>query len=267
MLLPGAPRENQVDGLNGIDNAWGASLLPIIQRGLVSELPSADATNILASGKWTLLIQATGLSDDISQSAVGLDAQVFIGAPLTSAPTFDSSTDWPILASSTNGNAALVHFATAYVVNGLVVARDASSPLVIPLQLMVHDQDSGAPVRSTLVMLRLHDAVITFARDSPDSASVGTIAGILEQEDVVSTATSILGDLATSLCGSAHDGIMQQILQSEDILHDGRNASDQSCDAFSIGLGFTAKRIANPTTVVPDPPPPRDPCALDAGLD
>jgi hypothetical protein len=63
--------------------------------------------------------------------------------------------------------------------------------------------------------------------------------------------------------------LAEQIEQMQDILLDGTNYAGVECDALSIGIGFNAKRIANPTTVLADPPPPIDPCTvtLDGGAD
>jgi hypothetical protein len=71
------------------------------------------------------------------------------------------------------------------------------------------------------------------------------------------------------LCGTAADGLAQTIQQTQDILDDGSNRLGPSCDAISIGIGFNAVQIANPTKVIPDPVAPPDPCSpvLDAGTD
>jgi len=41
---------------------------------------------------------------------------------------------------------------------------------------------------------------------------------------------------------------------------DGTNVPGQTCNGISVGIGFDAKRIANPTKVVAPPPPPPNPC-------
>ncbi|HEY2365979.1 MAG TPA: hypothetical protein VGH87_06315, partial [Polyangiaceae bacterium] len=81
---------------------------------------------------------------------------------------------------------------------------------------------------------------------------------------------SVAGRISQSLCGSAFDGIAQQITQASDIKKDGSNAPGATCDGISIGLGFVGKKIANPTKVaVDDGSVPPDPCTSsgDSGTD
>src|SRR6185503_2488905 len=72
-LHMGAPATNQVDGDGGVDNAFGALILPIIQVGTSIQIPSDNATKLIASGAWTLQIEVRGLSGDANQTATGLE--------------------------------------------------------------------------------------------------------------------------------------------------------------------------------------------------
>lgn len=69
----------------------------------------------------------------------------------------------------------------------------------------------------------------------------------------------------SAYCGAVFTGVEQQFEQAPDILKDGTNVSGAPCDGISIGLGFTAALVANPTQVGVEPPPQPDPC--DAGSD
>ncbi len=62
-LLQGASPLNQVDGNDGIDNAWGSVILPIIMGVTSQSSPSFDASRLIQSGAWTLQIQVTGLTN------------------------------------------------------------------------------------------------------------------------------------------------------------------------------------------------------------
>ena len=60
------------------------------------------------------------------------------------------------------------------------------------------------------------------------------------------------------------------IRQASDMLKDGSQAPGVPCDGISVGLGFTGKRVGNPTKVAPVGNPPPDPCTnppADAGAD
>ena len=79
----------------------------------------------------------------------------------------------------------------------------------------------------------------------------------------------VAGRISTQLCGgSTLDTIKQTIRQASDILQDGTNAAGKNCDAISIGIGFTGKRIGDLKTEAKDAVPPPDPCAAgDGGAD
>jgi hypothetical protein len=264
-LFGGAPRSNQTDGVGGIDNAWGSVLMPVVETMVGAPTPSVDATGVIASGEWTLLIQVTGLSDDPAQTAAGLGAQVFVGAQTAQAPAFDSSTDWPIRPSSVTDASkvpfdATVQFSNVYVTGGTLVARDSNAPLTVPLVLVL-----AGGIEETQVPITIHDPIVTFDHFTPATAANGTIAGVMDTAAFVETMQRISGRISLSLCGRAFDGIADQLRQAQDILSDGTNAPGPACDGISIGLGFTAKLVASPTTLGVDPPLP-DLCA-DAGAD
>jgi hypothetical protein len=270
-LAAGAPKINQIDGNDGVDNAWGSVILPIIQSGASLATPTTDVTGVIVAGGWTLPLQVTGLTSDPAQTATGLSAQVFVGGVTSGTPAFDQTTDWPVVPSSlqdgtTIGGGAVVRFATVYVTNGTLVARDATVPLVLPI-IFANATPTHQPPAATLTLL-IHDPVITFVHSQVASATNGTIAGVLDVAEALSAAEPFAHDLSTSTCGAAFTGLAEQIGQAADILSDGGNAPGVPCDAISIGLGFTATLIANPTHVGVDPVPPPDPCMpLDAGTD
>lgn len=265
-LHMGAPATNQVDGDGGVDNAFGALILPIIQVGTSIQIPSDNATKLIASGAWTLQIEVRGLSGDANQTATGLEVQMFTSGPFGATPSFDSTTDWPVLPSSltdgqTLASGARVTFATSYVTNGVVVALSASQPLVIPVELATK---TGSALPVATLELRIRDAIVTFDATTGDN---GTIAGIIDSDDAIAAAAAFGPAFDKSLCGPAFLGIADQIRQAQDILSDGTNHAGATCDAISIGIGFTAKRVANPTQVGVDPTPPPEPCPVDGGAD
>ncbi len=254
-LQPGAPTVNQVDGTNGIDNSFGETLLPIFQTVLSLPTPSMTETQAIDSGTWTVQLQITGLSDDAKQTAPNIVAQIFTsGAYDNGTPAFDTSTDWPVLSTSvvdgkTIASGSTMVFKDAFITNGTFITQTAPDPLVLSLNF------NGVPVE-----LRLHASTITFDHSAPTDLTNGTIAGVLDTQEFVNTLQSVAGQFSTSLCGTAFAGIAQQIEQASDIMNDGTNAQGATCNGISVGIGFNAKQIANPTKVVQPPTPPPNPC-------
>jgi len=254
-LYQGSPKTNQVDGTDGIDNSWGSTILPILQSAASLPTPSQSESVEIDSGAFTLQIQVTGLSDDPQQNALGLSMQVFVsGAYGNGAPAFDTSTNWPVLSTSvkdgqTIASGSTIQFPTSYVSNGTVVSGGGQNPIVLDLGF------SGIQIPITI-----HDAIITFDHVDHADAMNGTIAGVIDTQEFITTFRQAAGEISTSLCGSAFDGIAEQIDQAQDILNDGTNAPNVACNAISIGIGFNAKLVANPTTVAQAPQPPPNPC-------
>jgi len=254
----------QIDGNDGIDNSFGANVLLFLMVQTGTTNLSSDATSLIGAGTWTLQLRVAGLPADLQQSATGLSAQAFVSGAFNGSPAFDATTDWPVLASSVSDGAtvasgALVRFATVYVNGGTVVARDATQPLSLPVALWNYPGKPKAPELSVLT-LRIHDPILTFVRSDATSAAQGTIAGVLDTKEI-QAATTMLGD-ALGSC----DGIFgSAFADTQEILSDGTNAPDTPCDAISIGIGFTAKVVANPTQVGGSLPRPA--CPGDAGAE
>jgi hypothetical protein len=254
-LYAGASKSVQVDGTNGIDNAWGANILPIIQSAASLPAPSTDETTAIDQGAFTLQIQVTGLSDDPQQSALGLTSQLFVsGAYGNGTPTFDTSTDWPVLSTSvkdgtTIASGSTVQFASSYVSGGVFVSGTTGA--AIPLNFSTN---------GTSLPIIVHDGVITFTHPSHSDAAYGVISGVLYTQEFIDALQALAGQISTSLCGSAFDGIADQIRQAQEIMNDGTNGPNESCNAISIGIGFDAVLVHDPTTVVTATPPPPNPC-------
>ena len=262
-LVDGAAPSNQVDGNGGRDNAWGAILMPVIESNAADGNASAAASYEIAHGAWTLELELDGFSR--AKNVIGIGAKVFTGATLPGPASFGQGAHWPVLASSVVDGAAIgsgarVEFDDGYVTpEGLFVSGAPSDvPLVLPLYLI--------PTYPPLV-LTVHRAVITFSLDPSDESQLinGTLAGLLYADELTSAART-LADASKALCGTFFDWTAASIHQSQDILRDGTNAPGVPCDAISFGVGFTARLIGNPTSVVPDPAPLPNLCdSIDGG--
>ncbi len=258
-----AVKTNQVDGNNGIDNAFGSVILPIIQTAASLQTPSDTISQAIDKGDFTIQIQVTGLDDTPTQTATGLTGQLFASGALGSTPAFDSTTDWPVnaqlLVNPTDiTQGSTIKFTDSYVVNGTFVSGDLST--------------GGVQVSISLVFqgvaltLSVNHAVITFDHTTATDAANGTIAGVIDTSQLISGLKSVAGRISPSLCGSAFDGIAQQITQASDIMKDGTNVAGTACDGISIGLGFAGKKVANPDKIATDDgAAPPDPCTTDSG--
>ena len=264
-LAAGAPKTNQVDGNNGIDNSFGSVILPIIQSAASLPTPSQTITQAIDKGDFTIQLQITGLTADAKQSSTGLTGQLYAsGAYDNGTPAFDSTTDWPVepqlLVSPTDVTKSKITFDHAYINNGTFVSGDLSAGgITVSISLVFQ----GVPLT-----LSVNHAVITFDHTTDADAANGTIAGVIDTNELITGLKSVAGRISTSLCGSAFDGIAQQIQQASDIMSDGTNASGKACSGISIGLGFTGKKVANPTKIASsDASAPPDPCTStpDAG--
>jgi hypothetical protein len=261
-LRAGAPVAVQDDGNLGRDNSWGLIVLPTLESALLEPDWSDGETSVLINGGYTLQIQIVGFSDDPHQSAIGLSARVFESAPYpTHNPAFDTTTDWPVLDVSlkdgqTIAGGAKVEFPNAYVSGGTFVSGPSTAPLAWGSSSSLFPPTTGTGI--FYPRLVIHHPVITFDHVSHSDAVNGTIAGVLYPEEFIDGLRTRPPEPV--LCGSVMDSVGDVIRQDADILDDGSNAPNTPCTAISIGIGFDAKLIANPTKVAPMPTPPPDPC-------
>lgn len=247
------------DGDNGIDNSFGGVLLEVL-NGIQGNLEGA-ANDALANGSFTIMIQTTGLPASPPANLTGLSGQLFAGGKfsdngdggLGAPPSFDLQTDWPVLPAilkDPNSIAAgsKISFANAYVADGLLVSGDR---LTVTLNLNF----SGIALA-----LSVKNAVIT-AKPEGSNLTGGIISGYLVTSEVEKALRDVGGRLSLSFCGDAVDTFVEQLRSASDLLADGTTDGARDCDAISIGLGFNAKEIANPTKIAPAAPATGgDPC-------
>jgi hypothetical protein len=267
----------QQDGRECRDNSWGSTLLPMLTSSfwyndgtVIVPNISDTVTKLIRGGAWTLELTTDGLNP-ATADLVGLTLQVRVGASML-APTFDSALDWPVLESSVLSPAqSALHFDSSYVSAGTFVSGASAfvdgqrAPVVLPLALSGGQIDGGP----WPLVLRIHNPVVTFTRSTDDPAHLrnGVIAGTLDVDEAIASAHVLVEHVsgAESLaCGPPFDALAYDIGAAVDILSNGSNVQNTPCKAISIGIGFDATQVANPTTSVPDPPPPADTC-VEAG--
>jgi len=255
-------KANQVDGNNGIDNAFGSVILPIIITAASLNTPSDTISQAIDSGSFTIQIQVTGLDDTPTQTATGLSGQLYASGKYDNGtPTFDSNTDWPVepalLVNPSDVSKSTIAFNDSYVVNGTFVSGDLKAG---GIQVKISLVFQGVPLT-----LSVNHAVITFDHTTANDAANGTIAGVIDTQELITGLKQVAGRISQSLCGSAFDGIAQQITQASDIMKDGTNAAGSSCNGISVGLGFVGKKVKNPTKIASDDAAvPPDPCTTPA---
>lgn len=240
------------DGDNGIDNAFGGAILPII---LPVQKDVADIANqTIKDGKFTLMFDIFGLNGEANQTATGLSGNILPGGSMGKAPTFTKADDWPvvreILSDPSDPRSSTIKLNDAYVVDGTFVYQGNAT---VSLRFGGND-----------ISLALKKAAITM-----DHSGVGMIGGAIKATDLVTELKKIVGNINPALCNEATIApVLQQILDAADIMADGSAGSpDQDCDGISVGLGFTAAEIGLPKSVAPAVGDVPDPCAGGAETD
>jgi hypothetical protein len=256
-LQPMGMPDYQVDGNGGIDNSFGKGIYGTVLLG-VDMGASATILEDVAAGDFTLMFDVVGLDQTATQTATGLTAQAFAGGKFsaTGTPTWTPSDNWPVLGgsllSSTSPPKSTITFPDAYVVNGTWVS---GSPASIPLAIAID---------GISLTLTISDAVITFEHTMPNHAAKGVISGVIATSDLTAAIGNIAGFLG--LCGAEVGSIQGEIASYSDINSNGQNNQGTECDGISIGLGFQADVIGQPTEVAPPGCPKANKCDTDAAV-
>lgn len=250
-IAGGTPSKAYPDGNDGIDNSFGKNVVPLI-AGFAGS-PTDQVNAAIANGDFTLLTEVEGLGPDAD--AADLTAKLLSGGSLGSAPKFDGSDCWPVAAESLS-NPADIESATALFPMSTLAANHletAAAGTTVTVTLLF----SGIPFTLTV-----HEARIAMDLDAAHGgATHGQLGGVLVTEELVAAVKQAVGTFNASLCsGATFDSIANQIRYASDILSDGTQDPQKTCDAISIGIGFNAKSVRF-GGVAPASPPPPDPCA------
>jgi hypothetical protein len=233
-LYAGASTQVQVDGMNGIDNSWGANIIPIFET--LNANFSQGFNQAVVAGTFTTMVDVVGLTSNPTQSGAA-PGWGFEGASFPGAPTFTVADDWPVfpnwLPEGGLPAGSLISFPGGSIDAGTWSsgAQTTDVPILIPLGVQPME-------------LVMHHASVSFVHATPTTAATGTVSGILYTQEFLAQLQAAAGYVSTSLCsGSAFDSIAAQIEQAQDILQDGTNVAGTSCDAISIGIGFDGVQI------------------------
>lgn len=251
----------QVDGTVGIDNAFGAWVLPLLESVASIREPSAVATAAIQQGARTIQLRVVGAAADGAQRASGLTVGWFPSGAYDAAPFpgFVPTTDWPVSVEGLADGATLAggpraSFQQASVSNGHVYAEVPGADRTGEVTL-----DFVVGLGTIEVPLRIHHALIVFTPVS-ETIGDGLVAGVLDAEELIADFVVAAQRMSPQLCGVQSEGLAEQLRMTADILKDGTNTKGRVCDGISVGLGFAAKAIASPTRVAAPVPKPPAPC-------
>jgi hypothetical protein len=242
------------DGENGIDNAFGHTLVPLI--GSLSADFSTSVNDNLEKGSFTVMFDLQKLGGDADYNPIVTN--LYGGANFgDTPPKWDGTDKWPLineLLNNGDANSPKVSFPNSYLVGNTWVSGSKGT---VSLNISV---------AGYTIALDIADAVITMdLSEDHKKATNGTIAGVLDTEALISQLGVVAGSAAGICPGDpTFESIADQLRQASDILKDGSQDPNKPCDGLSIGLGFDAD-LVQLGDVAPPAQPKGDPCTDGAG--
>jgi hypothetical protein len=184
-LIPGAPSSVQVDGtrdgFGGIDNSFGAYIVPMLDY-MRSEPLSTSVTRWIRGGLFTLQLAITGLDRTTAQTNIGLRLGSFRSAIFDpdggAMPAFLPAEDWPartdgVVDADASALRSKDSFEDSYATNGTFVSG-------------IGDLTFATVLDDAPVDLHIHHAIVVMVVRG--DAARGTIAGVLDAEEFVGAA-------------------------------------------------------------------------------
>ena len=258
-LAEGAASYVKNDGNNGIDNSFGANIVPVIK--LLIPAFTTNTQDAIDEGSFTVILDIKDIGS--GSDYVNLPASLYSGGVLGSSPAWDGNDEWPVLCElmndcKTTGTVqfpeatSTVQFPASYVAGGTWVSGTRRT-----VHLSLTLQGYSLP-------LLVNEAVLTakLSGSPPTAATKGILAGVVEASKLVEDLFAIAGNFQTDLCdrnGTLSKSVENVILRATDIMVDGTQDSSKQCDGISIGLNF-AMRAVKLGAVLDKSPPPDDPC-------
>ncbi len=223
------------DGDEGIDNSFGKNLLPQI----IGLYPTwvTDINNGIQDGIFNLLLKMECLPPmgDVPE----FTTKLFGGTKLGTMPKFDGTDKWPVspelLSNPMDPESSTILFKKSSVMG---TAFDSGKNDTFILTVPV-----STPTKTTSIKLTLYAAHMTMTLGADrKSATSGRIGGVLNTEEFVAEMKKV-GSLL-GLCGGAvFTGLLTQVRQASDIMADGSQDPNKTCDGISMGLGFEMTEV------------------------
>jgi hypothetical protein len=220
------------NGNNGIDNSFGANILPLI-ISLDGTWPT-DVNNAIGSGTFTALVELECLPP--AGDVPAFTTKLFGGEALGMTPKWDGTDKWPVepdlLADPTDPESSTISFPGCSVTGTTFNAgQNATFILTIP----VTTQGMSTSLKLTLYAAQM---TMTLAADRK-SATGGMLGGVLNTSELIDQIKKV--GYLLDLC-SALPNILTHVEQASDIMVDGTQDPTQTCNGISMGLGFTMQQ-------------------------
>lgn len=226
----GFPQTAYPDGDQGIDNSFGKNLLPTILTSYPTWVSDIDKS--IQNGNFTALLKVLCLPK--TGDAPVLTTKLFGGTALGMPPKFDGTDKWPVepglLSDAMNPESSSILFPNSSVKGATFDAgKNGTFILSVPIK---------TTTKSTSIKLTLYSAQLTMKlAEDRKSGTEGMIGGVLDTEEFVAEIKK-LGFLL-GLCGSPLlEGLLNQVRQASDIMTDGSQDPNKTCNGISMGLGF-----------------------------
>lgn len=212
------------DGPNGVDNSFARNVMPMFTELSWSLLP--DMNQAVAEGGDTMaLVPLPGGGDPTAFPVAIFRAN---GAGVA------GPTAWKVFVSDVTSVSPLAGaaFPDGTKADNVFASGLADGVVMVPLV-----------VGGYRIELPIHAARIS-ATFAPDGSSQGSLGGYLKTAEVSAEIKKLGGTITTALCpgsGSALEGFMAVFEQASDILADGTQSANATCNGITFGVGFTAK--------------------------
>jgi len=232
----GAPTMGQQDGVGGIDNNFGQHFVPVVKT-LMYDVEKLTNERV-ANGGYTLVLRIDDVSG-ASEDAYAPGALYFVGH--RDKPKFTADEKWPVAGTKIE---PIATFPAGYVSGGTWVSGDLGAEL----------KQVALPFLGDALLAPLFGGVLTLGLDSRQ----GTMAGAVRTTDFLEAMKPSLVRRGVCPGTATYDQYISTVTQSSDMLATLPLAVDPSrtCDAVSLGVGFTVAPIAGVagTTGAPEPP-------------
>jgi len=219
-----SPKDVFPDGKDGRDNSFGKKLLPIIKSAAGSTDIQGSLNKAITDGTFTIIVDLPDLGNATDYNPL----QAFLLGGKEGTPG-----TWKLIPELLTGmtpDTAKVKFPNSYLAGNTWVSGDKGTV------------DLSLNIAGFSIDLKIASAVITMDLGADhNSATNGTIAGVLQTEAFISELKKVVGAFSPDLCqGQAVESILNQIRQASDIMADGSQDATKTCDGISIGIGFDA---------------------------
>ena len=235
----GSSTKMLMDGNEGIDNNFGQHVMSVI-KSLKSDAEDA-VTAAVKDGSFTLLVKIDNFTDGDNDSAPGFVYVANDFKKKASAPTFaEGETGWEIVDGSLVDGKTIANpklqFPKAYVSGGYWVSGDFGQG-TIELAISLSGADIKLPIDS---------GIITMKVDGGD----GTIGGAMNTDKLKEALTPVAKKFGICPGNATYDQVVDTLTQSADLVSNAPNLQDttKECNAISIALGFTAKKVGDHST-------------------